>query len=192
MPLLNPLTLGIAALVLPKVVDMLTAGGGQRSRKFSPIEAARFTRLEDGARHFDADLSSKLPGILSTRSAVLEPQSPQAPDARVWKIVPLKRGLPVAAGVIKHGRSQGWDVYGSLSLAYLLSSKDVPMVLVTAPTGMSAELAGTQSQLALIDPPPPPVIVETAPEATATSSSNGVANGGADKPRTVVEQQAKA
>lgn len=190
---MNPLVIGIAAVLLPKIADLLqekatkASAPARRRAPFTQWQVNRFTHLApDNARHFDADIGEKLARLCSTRAALLEPPSPRAPDAQIWKVVPI--GTPKATGaahVITQARAEGRDVYASLTLFLLpLGRPTDRMLLVTAPKGYAPYLAGQTSQLALLDPPVAPATeVEAEPEtppehlnghATTTAASTEV------------------
>lgn len=156
---MHPIALAALMGLAPKVIEQFTGGASKPAQPqrqpavISPIEAAQFTEIESGARRFQHDIGAKIPTMLGARSALPVAPSPQAPTARVWRVVPARPGLLSAAQTIEYARSDGLIVLGALSLILLPTGVECPWVLVAADPETARRLASPAGQLAIISDP---------------------------------------
>jgi hypothetical protein len=130
--------------------------GGGRARgpvKFAPEQAARFTRIDAGARSFDVSRTSAILETLRFRSAT--PVTLPGVDARAgvwaWEVGPLRADRDCAADVVERALARGMVPLGSLSLILLRTGHPVDAVLVVAQSAAAAaRLASPQGDLAIL------------------------------------------
>lgn len=152
---MDPVTLfGVGMLVL----DWMRKSADKRGMQpvqFSAIDVERFTGVEQwsppgslqptGVRRFDPGICKPIAAILKTRSA--RPIEAQQLGPHVYEVVPYEQGVPNAYDVLDQASRQGLVVLGSLSLIYLLSGRDVPLLLVVGGPGTEAlAVAGTNPE----------------------------------------------
>lgn len=179
------------------------------SPRFTPQQAARFTRVAGGACLFDASVASSIVDVLRYRSA--KPIELPGVDARAgiwaWEICALQSGRERAADVIDRATARGMVAFGSLSLVLLKTGlSHEPILIVTTPDLVArvappgGEMAVLSQPIVTLDPPivtPPAKVEEVANERIAPVSiaqvakprraaTNGVqapaAKGAADEP----------
>jgi hypothetical protein len=144
--------------------------------RFTSEQAARFTRIDAGARVFDVARARSIVEALRFRSAtqVALPGVDPRSGVYAWEIGPLRGDRECAAEVFERASARGMVVLGSLSLILLRTGHPVESVLIAAPNGMiGAHLATPHGELAILSvtepvraaveaPSPSPMPVEPA------------------------------
>lgn len=163
--MVDPWLIGLAAAFGPQLAKLIS-GGDDKPVRVSRACADKCSRVELGSRHFDRDVSDKIPPLLAGYSAVPLPSSKFAPTARVYRLIPLRPDVPSALSELERARAEGRVVAGTLSLIYLSKGQPSGSLLVACHPRDARRLTTPAGQLAVIDPPAPPAAeapVEVAP-----------------------------
>ena len=150
----------------PREARPSEAAGPAARPRFTPEQAARFTRIEAGARAFDVARARSIVEALRFRSATqialpgVDPRS----GVYAWEIGPLRGDRECAAEVFERASARNMVVLGSLSLILLRTGHPVESVLIAAPNGMiGAHLATPHGELAILSVADPVRAVVDAP-----------------------------
>lgn len=128
-------------------------GGRAAPPRFTAEQAARFTRIEAGARVFDAGRTRSIVDALRFRSATqvslpgVDPRS----GVYAWEVGPFRGDRECAAEVYDRATARGMVALGSLSLILLKTGHPIESVLIVAPNAMiGAHLATPHGELAIL------------------------------------------
>lgn len=128
-------------------------GGRAAPLRFTAEQAARFTRIEAGARVFDAGRTRSILDALRFRSAtqVALPGVDPRSGVYAWEVGPFRGDRECAAEVYDRATARGMVVLGSLSLILLKTGHPIESVLIAAPNAMiGAHLATPHGELAIL------------------------------------------
>lgn len=149
------LALWVAERVIgrPPVRRAAPVAGRNAPPRFSPQQAARFTRTDGGARFFDATVATSILEVLRFRSA--NPIALPGVDARAgvwaWEICPLQGGRERAIEVVERAAARGMPLLGSLSLVLLKTGHPHEAILVVAQDqALAANLAIPAGEFAVL------------------------------------------